>query len=170
MSPLDQIRAWDYFKPRHTHAWNMLCFSWEAFDKLSEDQISNFEQDYCWENYFIRLWLYRTTVNTLTKLPQISQQAKKQIHIFDSSFEKDGKNQLRAIRNMIEHFDDYATGAGRGPALRETELDPWRTYDQENYERGRYSFNRQNSMRSANNLRLGTKPLCSELINWFNDK
>ena len=43
---------------------------------------------------------------------------------------------------MIEHFDDYAAGKGRGPATRDGELDPWRSVSRDRFERGRYVIER----------------------------
>lgn len=44
--------------------------------------------------------------------------AKGIISDFDRSFQGTGKNALKAMRDMIEHFDDYAAGEGRGDAGR----------------------------------------------------
>lgn len=167
MNAEDQCRIWDFYKPRHTHAWNMLVLSWRAFENLSiEEQIQG-ELDFCWENFFIRLWLYRTTVKTLTKIPFIAKDADKALASFDSVFISNEINQLKAIRDMIEHFDDYAAGKGRGPAKRDQELDPWRSYDLEKYERGRLSFDRLTSYNAAIELRAEAKSISSKFISWY---
>ncbi len=106
----------------------MLVVSWREL-KLFNDQDENdvtFNSDYLWENFIIRLWLYRTTVNTLTKLDIVKVDATAVIDSFDNLFLNNGQNGLKALRNMIEHFDDYAAGKGRGPAKRDHDLDPWR--------------------------------------------
>lgn len=54
---------------------------------------------------------------------------------------------------MIEHFDDYAEGKGYGPAKRDTDLDPWRTFTKDLYERGQFTLDRTASFDAANNLK-----------------
>ena len=71
----EQAVVWDYFKPRHTHAWNMLVLSWQQLESLSSEDQIGFEPEYHWENFIIRLWLYRITVNTLTRLQVIEEKA-----------------------------------------------------------------------------------------------
>ena len=109
-----QAIIWDYYKPRHTHAWNMLVLSWRALEAYTDGPETAFEDEYLWENFIIRLWLYRTTVRTLTHLQVVKADAEAMIARFDQSFQSDGKNALKAIRDMIEHFDDYAADKGRG--------------------------------------------------------
>ena len=113
----EQALIWDYYKPRHTHAWNMLVLSWCELDKLSDEADVGFEIEYRWENFMLRLWLYRTTVKTLTKLAAVENEAKSILKTFDQVFHDiSNKNVLKALRDMIEHFDDYAAGKGHGPA------------------------------------------------------
>lgn len=56
----EQALIWDFYKPRHTHAWNMLVFSWREPDQLNDQTDAGFETEYFWENFILRLWLYRT--------------------------------------------------------------------------------------------------------------
>jgi len=105
----EQALIWDYYKPRHTHAWNMLVLSWCELDKLSDEADVGFEIEYRWENFILRLWLYRTTAKTLTKLAAVENEAKSILKTFDQVFHDiPNKNVLKALRDMIEHFDDYA--------------------------------------------------------------
>lgn len=167
MNAEEQCEIWDFYKPRHTHAWNMLVLSWRAFERISIEEQALGELDFCWENFFIRLWLYRTTVKTLTKIPFIANETQNALKSFDVVFSSGGFNQLKAIRDMIEHFDDYAAGKGRGPAKRDSELDPWRSYDLDKYERGRFSFDRLQAYNAAIDLRAEAKVLSSKFIDWY---
>jgi len=65
--PENQALIWDFYRPRHTHAWNMLVLAWREFDDLVDDDESDFRLEYLWENLIIRLWLHRSTVRMLTK-------------------------------------------------------------------------------------------------------
>lgn len=134
----EQSLIWDYYKPRHTHAWNMLVLSWRELDHLTEETDVGFEVEYFWENFILRLWLYRTTVKTLIKLDIVKNDALHAISNFDAAFTKNGCNELKALRDMIEHFDDYAAGEGQGQAERDTDLDSWRTFTKDIYERGQF--------------------------------
>lgn len=100
----------------------MLVLSWRALKTLADENAEEFEDENLWENFIIRLWLYRTTVKTLTRA--VCADARDNIAKFDQSFEADGQNGLKAIRNMIEHFDDSGAGKGRGPATRRRASSP----------------------------------------------
>jgi hypothetical protein len=100
----EQAVVWDYFKPRHTHAWNMLVLSWTQVDQIDNETELGFETEYHWENFFLRLWLYRTTVKTLTRLQAVEGDAKRALNEFDNVFSLNGRNQLKGLRDMIEHF------------------------------------------------------------------
>lgn len=165
--PEEQAIIWDYYKPRHTHAWNMLVLSWRALDGYDEEQIEGFEDEYLWENFIIRLWLYRTTIKTLTRLHVVSAEAKNALEQFDCCFETDGRNGLKAVRDMIEHFDDYAAGKGRGPATRDGELDPWRTVTRDRFERGRFVIERASAYEAAICLRSDAKRISDTFIAWY---
>jgi hypothetical protein len=162
----EQATIWDYYKPRHTHAWNMLVLAWHQLDQLNDECVIGFETEYYWENFIIRLWLYRTTVRTLTKLTAVQNEANIALKTFDTIFETNGDNGLKAIRDMIEHFDDYAAGVGRGPAQRSTDLDPWRVFTRDRYERGQFCFERKKSYDAAINLRSDAKILSAKFIQW----
>jgi hypothetical protein len=163
----EQGLIWDYFKPRHTHAWNMLVLSWRDLDQLNEED-GGFESEYHWENFIIRLWLYRTTVLTLTKLNAVEGKAKIGVKTFDDVFIVNDGNGLKALRDMIEHFDDYAAGVGRGPATRERDLDPWRLVSRDRYERGLYCLERSKSYDAALRLRANAKCVSDEFTHWYN--
>jgi hypothetical protein len=158
---------WDYYKPRHTHTWNMLVLSWRALENFTESADSAFEEEYLWENFILRLWLYRSTVKTLARLTVVHQEANTIINRFDGCFELDGKNALKAIRDMIEHFDDYAAGIGRGPATREGELDPWRWVSRDRFERGRFTIERAEAYDAAIRLRSDAKRVSDIFIGWY---
>ena len=121
----EQALIWDYYKPRHTHAWNMLVSSWRALENLDDKGGQGFEIEYCWENFIIRLWLYRTTVKTLAKLHAVADEVQNILDAFDKAFNTVSPNDLKALRDMMEHFDDYAAGEGHGPAERQSDVDPW---------------------------------------------
>lgn len=159
-----QAIIWDYYKPRHTHAWNMLVLSWRALDAPPDNIEEMMEEEYHWENFIIRLWLYRITVKTLVQLGHVRSDAEQIISQFDSNFETDGKNGLKVIRDMIEHFDDYAAGKGRGPATREDELDPWRAVSRDRFERGRYVIERAPAYDAAIRLRSDAKHVSDNFI------
>jgi hypothetical protein len=163
----EQAVVWDYFKPRHTHAWNMLVLSWNQLDNETE---LGFEIEYHWENFILRLWLYRTTVKTLTRLQAVEGDAKSALNEFDNVFRLNGRNQLKALRDMIEHFDDYAAGVGRGPATRQENLDPWRMINRDRYERGQYFLEREKSYAAAIKLRSEAKRLSSAFIRWYKSR
>ncbi len=167
--PEKEVQAiiWDYFKPRHTHAWNMLVLSWRQLDAVNPEAEIGFETEYHWENYILRLWLYRITVRTLIKLSAVKVDAEQAIKHFDDKFSKDGKNQLKALRDMIEHFDDYAAGAGRGPADRFSDLDPWRVFDRDQYQRGQFSLVRIDSYSAAIKLKSDAEAVCASFIQWY---
>lgn len=93
MSREEQSLIWDYYKPRHTHAWNMLVLSWRELDHLTEETDLGYKVEYFWENFILRLWLYRTTVKTLTKLKSVKNDARRAIFNFDAAFEKNGCNE-----------------------------------------------------------------------------
>jgi hypothetical protein len=162
-----QAIIWDYYKPRHTHAWNMLVLSWRAMDASTSEQIEAFEDEYRWENFIIRLWLYRTTVQTLTHLWFVSAEAKNILARFDHCFKSNGQNSLKAIRDMIEHFDDYAADKGHGPAKRKSELDPWRTVTRDRFERGRFVIERASAYEAAIRLRSDAKQVSDAFIEWY---
>lgn len=163
-----QSVVWDYYKPRQTHAWNMVVLAWRALDQIVEDAMpEGFETEYCWENFIIRLWLYRTTVRTLTKIDQIATGARDAIKRFDAQFDMNGQNGLKALRDMIEHFDDYAAGAGRGPAQREVDLDPFRSFTKDHYERGTFRLERLKSLDATIALQADAKKVSDEFITWF---
>jgi hypothetical protein len=140
---------WDYYKPRQTHAWNMLVLSWRTLDQAEINVIDGFETEYYWENFIIRLWLYRTTIRTLTKIKSVSDEARTAIASFDAAFSVDGENHLKTLRDVVEHFDDYASGTGRGPAVRERDIDPWRKISKDRFARGKYSLERMKSYEAA---------------------
>lgn len=167
LGPEEQGVIWGYYKPRHTHAWNMLFLSWRALDGYTEEKLEAFEDEYLWENFIIRLWLYRTTIKTLTRLVVVSAEAKKALEQFDRCFETDGQNALKAVRDMIEHFDDYAAGKGRGPATRDGELDPWRTVTRDRFERGRLVIERASAYEAAIRLRSDAKRINDTFIKWY---
>jgi hypothetical protein len=87
LSREEQAVIWDYYKPRHTHAWNMLVLSWK---KLCNESGNEFEVEYHWENFILRLWLYRTTVKTLTRLQEVEAGAKSALNEFDNVFSLNG--------------------------------------------------------------------------------
>lgn len=155
---------WDYYKPRHTHTWNMLVLSWRELDQLKSD--GGFETEYFRENFILRLWMYRTTVKTLTKLTSVEDETKSILKTFDLAFDINGRNGLKGLRDMIEHFDDYAAGTGRGPAKRESDLDPWRRISQDRYERGQFLLDRRKSYEAAIKLRSDAKRVSDEFIQW----
>jgi hypothetical protein len=171
MPRADQGVVWNYYKPRHTHSWNMLVLSWRMLDSYNFDSKveTGFEVEYFWENFILRIWLYRTTVQTLTKLQSVQSEAKKIIKDFDDAFLVNGRNGLKAIRDMIEHFDDYAAGIGRGPAIRTTDLDPWRTISNDRFERGEFALERSYCYQAAVDLKMGAKRVSDQFIVWFND-
>ncbi|MFZ2467498.1 MAG: hypothetical protein WAW54_03810 [Parvibaculum sedimenti] len=167
----EQGIIWDYFKPRHTHSWNMLVLSWRdlnSHNREIRDDESGFEVEYSWENFILRLWLYRTTVKTLTKLTAIKIEAEGVIHAFDAAFDVRGRNGLKAIRDIIEHFDDYAVGLGRGPAKRENDLDPWRLITADRYERGDFLLERNQSYDAAIKMRSDARNVGDKFIQWYN--
>jgi len=163
----EQGQIWDFYKPRHTHAWNMLVLSWRELDRVNDRTDVEFETEYFWENFILRLWLYRTTVKTLTKLDCVEPKAEKILESFDQVFDSNGKNSLKALRDMIEHFDDYAAGKGHGPATRENDLDPWREITHDRYERGNFSLERKSSYEAAIKLRSDAKCVSDEFIQWY---
>ena len=65
---------------------------------------------------------------------------------------------------MIEHFDDYAAGEGRGPAMRERDLDPWRQTSRDRYERGLFCLERRPSYEAAIKLRADAKGVSDKFI------
>ncbi len=161
----EQSIIWDYYKPRHTHAWNMLQLAAKQLVETADD--SGFETEYAWENLIIRLCLYRNTVKTLTKLTIVVDEAKVMLRRFDAEFTQNEKNSLIALRNMIEHFDDYAAGHGRGPADRDTDLDPWREVNVDRYCRGQFKLELSLSMEAANTLRSEAKSASDKFISWY---
>lgn len=163
----EQAIIWDYFKPRHTHAWNMLVLSWRALEHLEDEAELGFEIEYLWENFILRLWLYRVSVKTLTNLVVVKEEVQNALLSFDEAFDTSGRNGLKALRDMIEHFDDYAAGKGRGPARREIDLDPWRKVGQNRYERGEYFMERSKSFNAAIDLRSKAKELSMKFIDWY---
>jgi len=163
----EQALIWDYYKPRHTHAWNMLVLSWRELDQPDDEATIDFEVEYYWENFIIRLWLYRTTVKTLTKLAEVKNEAETALSTFDSVFDVGGRNGLKALRDMYEHFDDYAAGIGYGPASRAENLDPWRFISRDRYERGQFVLDRKQSYDAAIKLHSDAKCVSDKLIQWL---
>jgi len=145
----------------------MLVLSWRSLEELDETPDTGFETEYHWENFILRLWLYRTTVRTLVKLDHVSDQAKAVVNTFDGTFMADNRNQLKALRDMIEHFDDYAANQGRGPATRSSDLDPWRTITCDRYERGQFVLERKRSYDAAIKLRADAKTVSGAFIQWY---
>lgn len=157
---------WDYYKARHLHAWNMLVI---AFDELEQKALveAGFETEYAWENVIIRLWLYRAVIRTLLKLGPVQSEAKKVLESFDQNFQQGGINSLKALRDMIEHFDDYAAGKGKGPAKRADDLDPWRTVTRDEYNRGRFTLHLGATLIAANQMRLDAASVSDQFIQWY---
>lgn len=164
--PDELATIWDYYKPRHTHAWNMLVLSFRELEQR-EPVESGFEIEYSWENAILRLWLYRTVIRTLTKLPPVRANAKQILQKFDQAFDHHGINGLKALRDMIEHFDDYATGQGRGPATRIGDLDPWRSITRDEYKRGNYFLSRQSALLAADQMRSDANRVSDQFIEWY---
>lgn len=162
---IEQSKIWDYYKPRHTHSWNMLQIA--AQHLVKTEDVKDFEIEYAWENLIIRLALYRNVVKTLTKLTIVKCEAEQALNRFDSTFTQNGKNALIALRNMLEHFDEYAAGLGRGPCERDTDLDPWRFINVEEYSRGQFKIQLTASMVAANNLRTEAKDISDHFISWY---
>jgi len=160
----------DYYRPRHTHCWNMLLLSWKDIDRMNDYEQFGFETEYYWESFIIRLWLYRTAVKTLEKLPPVKNEATRVVRNFDATFETNGQNGLKIIRDMIEHFDDYAAGQGRGPGIRESDLDPWRTIAPNRYSRGRFSLDRTKSYEATMQLKLDADRVSESFIQNINLK
>ncbi len=158
----EQSTIWDYYKPRHTHSWKMLVLSWRDLDQVNIHEI-----EYRWENFIIRLWLYRTTIKTLTALRVVKPEALRVLCNFDSQFDINGQNGLKAIRDMIEHFDDYAAGTGRGPGERDRDLDPWRAVSKEQFRRGAFMLDRSKSYEAAIKLRFDAKQVSDKFIVWY---
>lgn len=172
--PSELSRVWDYFKPRHTHAWNMLVLAFRELERRGleaaqpdEDALSGFEVEYAWENVIVRLWLYRTVVRTLAKLPPVAADTNLILKSFDQDFDQGGVNALKALRDMIEHFDDYAAGDGRGPVTRERDLDPWRLITVDEYRRGHFSLSRDPALLAADHLRSDAKRTSEKFIAWY---
>jgi hypothetical protein len=87
----EQALIWDYYKPRHTHAWNMLVLSWQQLDQFDEGVGLVFEDEYHWENFILRLWLYRTTIKALTKIQVVEADARSALTEFDRAFSFNGQ-------------------------------------------------------------------------------
>lgn len=162
----EQSLIWDYYKSRHTHAWNMLILSYFTLDEFTEFNEEYFKCEYMWENFIIRLWFYRTTIKTLTHIKFVSSEAKGIISAFDLCFKAGDHNSLKAIRDMIEHFDEYAMGNGFGPATRKSELDPWRKVSRDRFERGRFVLERAPAYNAAIALRSEAKRVSDIFIAW----
>lgn len=145
----------------------MLVLSWRQLNPSDNETDVGFETEYHWENFILRLWLYRTTVKTLARLQSIKANATSAINEFDNVFSLSGLNQLKALRDMIEHFDDYAADMGRGPAKRKEDLDPWRSVNRDRYERGQFCLDRDKSFAAADKLRLEAKRLSSDFVEWY---
>ena len=161
-----QSRIWDFYKPRHTHAWNMLVLAWRHL--VGADGHNGFETEYFWENFIIRLWLYRAVIQTLAKLDAVQSDALQILAIFDREFEVNGMNGLKAIRDMVEHFDDYAANEGRNKKFeRDKDLDPWRVIDRDRYEREQFLLYRKKSFDAANELRSNSKIVSGKYIDWY---
>lgn len=143
----------------------MLVRAWRELEQ--DDGDPGFETEYRWENFIIRLWLYRATVKTLAKLRAVAVEARSAIATFDDAFTADGKNQLKALRDMIEHFDDYAAGQGRGPADRASDLDPWRSLTRDRYEKGQFVLTREASYAAAIKLRADAAQVSQAFICWY---
>ncbi len=175
MTQPDELACiWDYFKPRHTHAWNMLVLAFQELEgrkfqaeTIEADSLPGFQVEYAWENVIIRLWLYRTVVRTLTKLPPVATDAELILKSFDQAFNQSGINALKALRDMIEHFDDYAAGKGRGAASRERDLDPWRSITIDEYQRGHFNLSRQHALEIADRLRADARCISDKFIAWY---
>ena len=165
----DQTIIWDFYKPRQTHAWNMFFRAWHALEHLDEDSdnMSGFETEYYWENFVIRMWRYRTTINTLTKINKITSDAQEAVRRFDANFAIGSVNQLKALRDMIEHFDDYAADKGRGPAKRCDDLDPWREFTKDYYRRGSFRLERAKSYDAIIALQADAKMASDKFIKWL---
>jgi hypothetical protein len=166
LSKEDQALIWDYFKPRHTITWNMLVLSWRELETYTQTFVP-FEIEYLWQNFIIRLWLYRITVKTLEKLPAVQSDARLAVKAFDDSFQENGQNTLKALRDMIEHFDDFAAGKGRGPLDRGRDLDPWRTVTNDRFERGNFSLERSSTYEAAIQMRADAKAVSDKFIHWY---
>ena len=72
------------------------------------------------------------------------------------------QNGLKAIRDMIKHFDDNAAGKGHGPAPRDGELDLRLTVM-----RIRYIIESASTCDAAIRLRSGAKQVSDAFIAWL---
>jgi hypothetical protein len=145
----------------------MLVLSWRELELITDEMELGFKVEYHWENFIIRLWLYRITVKTLCKLGTVASASEKAVARFDEVFKSNGRNGLKALRDMIEHFDDYAAGMGRGPAAREGDLDPFRHFTKDRYERGQFILERVAAYDAAMQLRAEATDLSKQFITWF---
>jgi hypothetical protein len=161
----EQGLIWSYYKPRHLHSWNMLQIAAQQL-VLTDDSLG-FELEYGWENLIIRLCLYRNTVNTLTNLDSVRDGTLQILGRFDNEFTQNKINALLGLRNMLEHFDDYAAGRGRGPAQRNADLDPWRVITADRYCRGQFELALDSTMKAADNLCLEAKNVEKKFIDWY---
>lgn len=160
---------WHYYKPRHTHSWNMLVIAFQHLGQV-QSEAEPFEAEYAWENVILRLWLYRVVVQTLTKLDPVKEKAEEVLRLFDQTFDQKGINNLKALRDMIEHFDDYAAGHGRGAANRGRDLDPWRAITRDEYNRGQFTLLRKDSLLAAVRMRKNAKEVSDDFIAWYHNQ
>jgi len=167
MNKNEQAAIWELYKPRHTHSWNMLVLSYNHLASAESDPSLGFEIEYLWENFILRLWLYRMTVKSLTHIPHIADDAANAIERFDLAFRENGHNTLKALRDMIEHWDDYAAGKGRGPAERWRDLDPWRSISVSRFARGKLHLELSKSYEAAIALRADATCACRKFSDWY---
>jgi len=69
----------------------MLVLSWQQLDQFDEGVGLVFEDEYHWENFILRLWLYRTTIKALTKIQVVEADARSALTEFDRAFSFNGQ-------------------------------------------------------------------------------
>ncbi len=86
---------------------------------------------------------------------------------FDDCFTANGQNALKIIRDMIEHFDDYAAGKGRVRGIRDDSLDPWRVVSRDRFERGQFIIEKTSAYSAAIQLRSEAKDVGKKFTQWL---
>lgn len=143
----------------------MLVLSWRELDRAKDNDEDGFESECFWKNFILRLWLYRTTVQILTKLSSVKCEAKDILKSFDAVFTTNEENTLKTLRDVFEHFDDYAADMGRNAKVdRVRDVDPWRIVTTERYERGQFVLERKTSYAAAIKLRDDAKQVSDSFI------
>ncbi len=150
----DQATIFGFFEQRHKTTWNILFTAHEELK--NEGHKDPWMILYRWENYIIRLYLYRKTCNMLRKITYLKKETNLILKKFDQNFKPQNvdihQDILTDLRHIFEHFDDIASGGGNNKVISRLAINTHKDFSNDKYNLGHYSLDRDFSFTAATEL------------------